>query len=86
MTDFLPGEAELIINGQAVEHTIALKNVVERRLNSIRDEYESNPHIDNEKISRDWRYKLGAIDALKWVLKRPDEAREHLKHLESIGG
>lgn len=83
MTDFLPGEAELISDIDRLQHTQTLFKVLERRADTLRNELETSPHIDNENVNRDWRFRLGMIHALKWVLSRPEQAREHLNNLEN---
>jgi len=76
--DFLPGEAELIHDIDRLQHTQALFNVINRQLERLRVDVEDNPHIDDENIKRDFRFKLGMVKALRWVLSRPEEARDTL--------
>lgn len=84
--DFELGEAELVAKIGETEYERVFFDVIERKKDRIRQEYEENPKVDNENPKNDWRWKGGMIDALKWVLQRPEEARKYLIYLEKLGG
>lgn len=81
----LEREAILISQIQGLEHGAALLQKAERRLIKERELIEEQPKINCEDIKQDIKYKLGIIDALKWVIALPQEARDILTRLEGGG-
>ena len=48
---------------------------IEAKRDQIRATNETNPAICDEDLSKDIRFRLGAVWALNWVLSIPDAAR-----------
>ena len=80
MAKFQEGEAELIAQADRLEHFMAFKAMVERTRDEVRADLEDHPRVDNENVSRDWRYKNGYLSAIKYLLKLPQDARDSLQY------
>lgn len=61
------------------EHGRALSALIEARKNEEQTEVSERPKVDNEDLSRDFRYKLGYVRALDWVLAIPETSRNLLR-------
>ena len=75
-------EATMISQIPKLEHGKVLLGRIERELEREREDLETQPQVNNENMKRDFRFKLGRIDALKWVRSRPDEAQDLLNLLD----
>jgi len=76
----------MLSNLPKLENGQALIKKVKEELDKGRDLIETQPQINNENIKEDFRYKLGRIDGLKWMLALPEEALKILTMLEEKGG
>jgi len=61
-----------------VGYTRAFLDAIEIKRDQIRATNEINPAICDEDLSKDIRFRLGAVWALNWVLNIPDEVRSFL--------
>ena len=69
-----------------LENGQVLIKKAKEELDKGRNLLETQPQINNENIKEDFRYKLGRIDGLKWMLALPEEALKILTMLEEKGG
>ena len=76
----------MLSNLPKLENGQALIKKVKEELDKGRDLLETQPQINNENIKEDFRFKLGRIDGLKWMLALPEEALKILTMLEEKGG
>lgn len=59
----------------------AMLGGIERKRDQIRELNEAKPQICDEDITKDMRFRAGAVWALNWVLSLPDVAREIVSKL-----
>jgi hypothetical protein len=69
----------LISQLPATDFGRALLAVIESRKDAETSEVWDHPKVDNEDLRRDFRYKLGIIKALVWVLSLPDVSHDLLR-------
>ena len=79
-------ESIMLSNLPKLENGQALIKKVKEELDKGRNLLETQPQINNENIKEDFRFKLGRIDGLKWMLALPEEALKILTMLEEKGG
>ena len=79
-------ESIMLSNLPKLENGQVLIKKVKEELDKGRNLLETQPQINNENIKEDFRFKLGRIDGLKWMLALPEEALKILTMLEEKGG
>lgn len=86
MEDFFTENGDFHAMAKAEEIGVgkAFLKAAEKKLKRVRDDAETNPKtIENGNSREDIRFKLGQIDALKWLLSLPEETRQHLERLKN---
>lgn len=84
-----------IPEGQHYQHIADIRRVgyaraflgaIEIKRDQLRDINETSPAICDEDLSKDIRFRLGAVWALNWVLSIPDEVRSFIMHVPEDHG
>ena len=79
-----------IPEGQHYQHLADIRQVgvarvflegIEAKRDELREQNETRPMLSDEDITKDFRFKAGAIWALNWALSLPEEARKYIQSL-----
>ena len=73
-------DSEMLAALPRLEHAQVLLRVTEAKMNEIRKQLEHHPKRDPHDITQGVDYKLGQINALRWVIERPKEAQAWLEN------
>lgn len=70
-----------LANAREVGVARDLLDASDKKKDEIFNDLISRPQVCNEDIKKDFRFKLGIIYGLKWILDLPGEAQKYIDHL-----
>ena len=83
LSDIETDEAkENLLAGLSEAHVLAVSKTIlhagKIKLDEVRHAMEDRPSLNNDDLKKDFRYQLGMIAGIQWILDLPEVARGYI--------